>query len=257
MNLLLTNDDGYDCEGIKVLARELSKDNNVFILAPDRNRSAVSSHMTLFDELKISKIGENSWKCSGYPADCVIAGLCTDLAGVKFDAVISGINLGANIGTDIVYSGTCGAARQAVLYQVPGIAVSIQPVDWKCIEETGWHFDAIARFVSKNLKLLVDLYDRFRGQSFINVNGLSIEKYKGVRISDSLCKKKYSHIKYELSDGEDCMSTAFKFVDGKTDFFENDDFFACNEGYISISAVFAEPGCMDLRGMVDCNNFSL
>src|SRR5574344_374949 len=147
MKLLLTNDDGYDADGIQTLAACLSRDNDVYVIAPDRNRSAVSNGITWMKEpLKFVRHSENVYSCSGLPADCVIAGLSGELLPFMPDAVISGINKGANIGTDIIYSGTAAAARQAVLYGIPGIALSIESSD------DVWKYRALARFAADNLE---------------------------------------------------------------------------------------------------------
>ena len=126
MNLLLCNDDGFDSEGIKVLAKKLSQKHKVYIVAPDSNRSAVSHHITMFKENTLIKLDDNLYSCSGFPVDCVFTGIESSLFGVKIDAVISGINRGANMGTDIIYSGTCAVARQGVLSGLPSVAFSLQ-----------------------------------------------------------------------------------------------------------------------------------
>ena len=131
MTILLTNDDGIQAKGINVIAERLIKDGHeVYVVAPDSNRSAVSHHITIWNVNTLKNQGENRWSCSGYPSDCVCVGLESNLFDFKFDVVVSGINQGANMGTDIIYSGTCGAARQAVLNGVPGIALSVDPLVW-------------------------------------------------------------------------------------------------------------------------------
>ena len=146
MKLLLTNDDGFSADGIKTLARYLSDaGHEVWIFAPDRNRSAASNRITMDKPLRIKEHGQRVYSCSGMPADCVIAALKSGIIGNGVDAVLSGINRGANIGTDILYSGTAAAARQAVLYGVPGIAFSVRSSDGF------WRYDAMARFAYSNL----------------------------------------------------------------------------------------------------------
>jgi hypothetical protein len=118
MNILITNDDGYEAEGIKVLAEELSKNHNVYVLAPSSNRSAVSNCVSIREMLELKKINDKLWTLSGFPADCVITAMRSGIfEGIEFDVVLSGINKGPNLGTDIVYSGTCAGARQAVFYK--------------------------------------------------------------------------------------------------------------------------------------------
>ncbi|MDR0720099.1 MAG: hypothetical protein LBF78_10730, partial [Treponema sp.] len=127
MNILLTNDDGVDSPGIITLFETLKAcpGHNVFVLAPDSDRSGVSNGLlALTKPLKITEKQSNVWSCEGLPADCVLAA-CLGGRPCKPDVVISGINRGGNLGTDIIYSGTCAAARQASLLGIPGIALSL------------------------------------------------------------------------------------------------------------------------------------
>jgi 5'-nucleotidase len=133
MKILLTNDDGIESEGICTFAAFLeAKGHETYVLAPDGNRSGMSSAITIVSApLTIEKRGPRAWCCSGQPADCVI--LALKVLPVTPDLVVSGINAGANMGTDILYSGTVGAARQAALYGIPAVALSLvgrQPFPW-------------------------------------------------------------------------------------------------------------------------------
>ena len=129
MKLLLSNDDGVSAAGIHALAEGLSKEHEVMISAPDTERSAVSRSMTLFSPLRAARVtlpglpDIPAYAVSGTPVDCVRLGV-----GNLFDrpdAVISGINIGHNLGTDVLYSGTVGAAHEAALLGYQSIAVSI------------------------------------------------------------------------------------------------------------------------------------
>jgi 5'-nucleotidase len=127
MNILLTNDDGIDSPGILLLAEALRKNpaHRVLVLAPDTDRSGYSHSIHfIWNPIRLSARGPDSWACSGTPVDCVIMALMGALP-VKPDLVVSGINRGANLGTDLVYSGTAAAARQAGLVDVPAIALSL------------------------------------------------------------------------------------------------------------------------------------
>lgn len=249
MNLLLSNDDGYSAEGIKKLAEKLSVRHNVYVIAPASNRSAVSHHISMFKELEIIHKQERVWACSGYPSDCVAVGLIGNLLDVKFDAVISGINMGGNMGTDIIYSGTCGAARQAVVCGVPAVAVSVQPEDWGKTEKEGFKFDAMCDFIDKNLEKLVALSKTESPRMFVNVNGLSIDRYKGVKFASDLCIKDYQdRINISISGkdlkGRDTYKTEFVFGNGGVSYNpENCDFSVVNEGFVAVSLVYADPLC--------------
>lgn len=245
MNLLLTNDDGFGEEGITVLAEKLSKKHKVFVIAPAGNRSAVSHHFSMYNQLEIKKVGENQWTCSGYPADCVSLGLNGNLINEKIDAVISGINAGGNMGTDIVYSGTCAAARQAILDNVPSVAFSLDPINWGTINEDGFKFNALADFAEKNIEKLVAMAKTSYPRKFVNVNGLSIDSYKGYKFTDSLCKREY-HDKIEVIPVEsksDEFVTKFIYGNGNTVASENSDHKVVRDGYISINLVYADPVC--------------
>ena len=127
MNVLLTNDDGIGSEGIQKLAEVLRSKGkyNVTVIAPDNNRSGISHAVSLLSgPVKLSGKGEDTWSCSGCPADCVLVGLFGGLS-VKPDLILSGINRGENMGTDIIFSGTAAAARQASLIGIPAIALSL------------------------------------------------------------------------------------------------------------------------------------
>lgn len=129
MRLLLTNDDGIFAPGINALARELSKYHDVVIIAPESQRSGFSHKISVDVPLRVEKVeledlAVEAYRSDGSPADCARLGLHW-LVGEKFDAVISGINQGSNIGTDILYSGTCGAAMEAAMKNVPALAVSL------------------------------------------------------------------------------------------------------------------------------------
>lgn len=254
MKILIANDDGYEAEGLKVLAEYLSKDNDVYIVAPAGNRSAVSNCITMYNPTNINKINDNTWSCSGYPADCAAIGIQSDLFDFKFDAVISGINFGANMGTDIIYSGTCAVARQAVLNGIPGIAVSVDPVDWETVHVEGFKFKAIADFVAKNLKVLVNLAKVDAPKAFVNVNGASLDKYKGVKTTSKLCVREYNDRLKIVPVSENNFTTEYVFGKHIPSIAPDSDLDLCRQGFVVVSRVLAEPICLDI---VDGINFSL
>jgi 5'-nucleotidase len=128
MKVLLTNDDGIFAEGLWSLYRALRDDHEVAVVAPDRERSAVGHGITLNEPLRAEEVTVNGgWRgfaVTGKPADCVKLGLL-ELLPYRPDVVISGINPGANVGVNLNYSGTVAAAREAALYGIPALAVSI------------------------------------------------------------------------------------------------------------------------------------
>jgi 5'-nucleotidase len=134
----------------------------VVVVAPDRDRSGVSHGISfLRDPLVLRPRGDDTWGCSGLPADCVIAAM---LGAVSFspDLILSGINRGANLGTDLLYSGTAGGARQGSLFEVPSVALSLVEG-----EDGPWYWDMAVRF---SLSHLDELAGRWKAGTFINVN---------------------------------------------------------------------------------------
>jgi 5'-nucleotidase len=242
MKLLLTNDDGISADGIRILADVFSAENEVWIIAPDRNRSAVSHCITMNEPLRIKKLGERIYSCSGVPVDCVITALRSGITGGVPDVVLSGINRGANLGTDLLYSGTAAAARQAVLYGVPGIALSIQTHDGI------WRYGALARFAAKNLEKLVSLTHPAQSDgssggvcTFVNVNADSCESYSGVEIAQEISFREYRDT-VKLVEGPDGDIYSF-FCGGSIVSHGGDssDYHIYKKGLIAVSCVCAEP----------------
>lgn len=128
MNILLTNDDGIHAEGLWALYRCLSQTHTVTVVAPDRERSAVGHGITLHQPIRAHRVSVNGgapgYAVSGTPVDCVKLGVL-EIMDSRPDLVISGINPGANVGVNINYSGTVSAAREAALYGLAAIAVSV------------------------------------------------------------------------------------------------------------------------------------
>jgi 5'-nucleotidase len=129
MTILLTNDDGIQAPGLWALYRALSPEHRVVVVAPERERSAVSHAITLHKPLRASKTAVNGgyegWAINGTPVDCVKLSM-VELLDPLPDLVVSGINPGVNVGVNLNYSGTVAAAREAALYGVAAIAISIQ-----------------------------------------------------------------------------------------------------------------------------------
>ena len=122
--ILVSNDDGYHSEGIRVLAESLQGLGEVWVVAPDRENSAVSHALTLSRPLRLTRFAERGFAVDGTPTDCVTIGVGHLLKGRTPDLVVSGINFGANMGDDVHYSGTVSAAFEAVILGVPAVAIS-------------------------------------------------------------------------------------------------------------------------------------
>jgi 5'-nucleotidase len=182
MRILLTNDDGISSPGITLLAKALRENGHrVFIVAPDVNRSG-SSHSIhfLWRPQKLKEIENDTFSCTGTPVDCIIIALlggipelCISREDGSFDMekapdlVLSGINAGANLGTDIIYSGTAAAARQGSFFGIPSVALSL--VDG----EIPYQWDIVVPYIQENLGAIMGYW---KAGTFVNVNFPNIEK---------------------------------------------------------------------------------
>lgn len=145
VKILLSNDDGYLATGINVLADALAEVADLVVVAPDRNHSGASNSLTLHSPLRVNEVAPNRYFVTGTPSDCVHLAL-SGMFDEDPDIVISGINHGANLGDDVIYSGTVAAAMEGRYLGLPAIAVSL-------VGQRPQHFDAAA-------KVVVDLLDR-------------------------------------------------------------------------------------------------
>lgn len=136
MRILVSNDDGYFAPGIQTLAKHLATIGEVTVVAPERDRSGASNSLTLDRPLNVRRAANGFWSVNGTPTDCVhlaVTGMLEKLP----DCVVSGINHGANMGDDTIYSGTVAAATEGYLLGIPSIAVSLA-------SRYGSHFDTAA-----------------------------------------------------------------------------------------------------------------
>lgn len=160
MRILVSNDDGYFAPGISALAEALTHCGDVTVVAPERDRSGSSNSLTLDRPLNVRRAGNGFIYVNGTPTDCVhlaVTGLLEELP----DVVVSGINYGANMGDDTIYSGTVAAATEGFLLGIPSVAISL-------VAEGGGHFDTAAR-------VACELVERFRAHPpeapvLLNVN---------------------------------------------------------------------------------------
>ena len=173
MKILVSNDDGYLATGIIALAEALERVADVVVVAPDRNRSAASSSLTLDRPLRVAKVSQNRYRVDGTPSDCVHLAL-TGFLDYEPDLVVSGINHGANLGDDVIYSGTVAAALEGRFLGLPTIAVSL-------VGRRFDHFDTAARVASE----LVEKIERagLASDVVLNVNvpDRPYDELRGVR----------------------------------------------------------------------------
>jgi len=222
--ILLTNDDGIEAEGIRTLEAALKDLAHILVVAPDQERSAVSHGLTLRSPLNLKEIRPNHYILNGTPADCVIYALRHVF--VQFpDLVISGINHGANLGDDIMYSGTVAAAREASAHGIPAMAVS-QAYDDKPIR-----FKEGAAYARELVAAL--LHNGLGGEICLNVNFPPARKIKGMRITRQGCSEHMPHFN-ALDYKTDYNAVPFSPGDcQKTDFISDRQ--AILEHYVSIT----------------------
>jgi len=125
MKILISNDDGVNAPGIQALNDALSQRHETIIVAPDRNRSGASSSLTLDNPIRLSKLSDNIFSITGTPADCIHIARSQIFHEQLPDLVVCGINMGANLGDDVIYSGTVAGAIEGAFLGVPAIAVSL------------------------------------------------------------------------------------------------------------------------------------
>lgn len=138
MRILLVNDDGIHAPGLEILeniAKSISDD--VWIVAPDVERSGASRALTLSDPIRVRKIKERHFSCSGTPTDCVILGVLDLVEGKKPDLILSGVNRGQNLAEDVTVSGTVAGAVQGMQMGIPSIAIS-QSINYHLGEDVRW-----------------------------------------------------------------------------------------------------------------------
>lgn len=162
MRILLSNDDGVEAPGIAELARWLSPLGEITVVAPDRDRSGASNSLTLDQPLRVTELGERRYRVAGTPTDCVHLAL-SGLIDFKPDIVVSGINNSANMGDDVLYSGTVAAAMEGRFLGLPAVAVSLASVDHR-----PRHFDSAGRAAREIVQRLIK--DPLPADTILNLN---------------------------------------------------------------------------------------
>ncbi|HHT47298.1 MAG TPA: 5'/3'-nucleotidase SurE [Firmicutes bacterium] len=238
MIVLLTNDDGIYAEGIQTLGEALLQDEDVdlYFAAPDRERSATGHAITMHRPLRAEEIKfyHNSalkgWSINGTPSDCVKLAV-EYLLPQKPDLVISGINRGSNLGTDILYSGTVSAAIEAAILGIPGMAVSLT-------EHKNPDYRFAANFILRLIKTLHECNMQENTLLNINVPGNSRKDIAGVSIT-RLGMRQYQNAFQERIDprGKKYYWLAGEAVDNLDSEAEDTDVWAIDNSYISITPV--------------------
>ncbi|WP_297428817.1 5'/3'-nucleotidase SurE [Clostridium sp.] len=232
MNILITNDDGINAPGIISLAKEVSKEHNVIIVAPREQKSASSHSISIHNPIKIKEefiegLGCRAYSVVGTPADCTQVGL--SLLEDNIDIVISGINKGPNLGTDILYSGTVSAAIEGAIYGVPSIAVSMD-VDYEKDDED---YSKAVKWTMKILNIAKERYlksDIVLNLNIPNLNDSEIKGIKVCKIGKTTYKTEYILLK---NNGEDKIYS----IKGIRNNVEKDetDLYYLSKGYVTLT----------------------
>lgn len=232
--ILLSNDDGYNSDGIRTLAESLSKIAKVIICAPATDQSAVSHAMTLFRPLRMKQhknVGSSNdievYSVDGTPTDAVYLGFHHLLKDKKPDLVASGINHGPNLGQDVLYSGTVSAAMEAAFLDIPAVAFSL-------VATHGFDFGPGAEFAKGFCQKL--LKTPMPKGSLVNVNFPKRIKHKGYSIVD-IGRHHYST---DVDVRTDPRGSKYFWIGGEWDGFENianTDCVAISEGKITVTPV--------------------
>ncbi len=244
MKILLTNDDGFGAKGLETLIATLSVMHDVWVVAPDQDRSGVSHGFTMGTPLCIKTQKYQQFSCSGLPADCVDVGIKRIVSG-KPDVVVSGINRGANLGTDILYSGTAAAARHACMHNIPGIAVSLSS------DSATWDYAELATFVASNIENLITLSEK---DIFVNINASDSKPLKGCMYTVP-AKRNYQDFPEIYTAPNGHLYSFFNGAPVQTDMIEGTDYTAVQNGYVSISRVMAQPCSVNEKNDLPISHF--
>lgn len=237
MNILIANDDGVFAPGIQALAKALRPLGRVVIMAPESERSGYSSALTLDRPLRPIQIAQDVWAVNGTPADCVYLSM-NGLFDFEFDLVVSGINSGANLGDDVLYSGTVGAAFEGRLMKQPAIAVSLAGSNVRSYENINDYAVAaqwVHDFIKKGLPNLP-------ARHILNINIPDVPELKGEKVTyqglRGQAKPITSHVDprgrqvYWIGLAGEAVTDP-----RKTPSHIQSDFFAVANGYVSITPI--------------------
>jgi len=225
MKILLSNDDGVHAQGIKALAHELSDLAEIVVVAPDRNRSGASNSLTLETPLRVAQLEENVYSVQGTPTDCVHFALNELMKDDLPDLVLSGINHGANLGDDVLYSGTVAAAMEGHFLQVQSIAFSLVGNN---------HFDTAAKIARQIVEQHIKTPIPTNRLLNVNVPDVPYKKLKGESVTRLGARHHAENmIKQKDPRGHDIYWLG---PPGKEqDAGEGTDFYAIEQGMVSIT----------------------
>ena len=232
MRILLANDDGLDAVGIQTLAKTLRQQYQCILVAPDRDRSGASNSLTLTRPLRPTQVRPDEYKVDGTPTDCVNLAVSEVVDG-KFDIVVSGINHGANLGDDVIYSGTVAAAMEARHLGRPALAVSLVG---------NRHFETAASVVER---LLMDAHTLMLPPKIllnINVPDVPLGELKGIKVT-RLGYRHQAHPAIPANHPKGIESYWIGSLSEPHDAADGTDFHAVSEGYVSVTPIHTDMTC--------------
>lgn len=226
MRILLSNDDGYFAPGIEALDKALAGLGDIVVVAPERDRSGASNSLTLDRPLHLRRAASGYHFVNGTPTDCVHLAVTGMLESMP-DMVVSGINLGANMGDDTIYSGTVAAATEGYLLGMPSIAVSLA-------SKRGEHFETAGRIAR-------ELVGRFQARTFgapvllnVNVPDVAYDQLRGIRVTRLGRRHKAEGVVKQTTPRNETVywvGAAGEAADAG----EGTDFHAVANGYVSVT----------------------
>lgn len=236
MSLLLSNDDGVNAPGLEALRQALAQDHEVVIIAPDRDKSGVSNCLTLDRPLQVMELGPGRYAVDGTPTDCIHLGT----AGIVIkepQRVVSGINFGANLGDDVLYSGTVAAAMEGRFLPKPALALSLVVTDYSDVNVD--RFRVAAEIARRVLQLADQLPLPPRTVLNVNIPDLPEAQIRGLRLTTLGQRLR----------GENPISTRnprgktlywIGRAGGPVERLAGSDFHAVEHGYVSITPLHAD-----------------
>jgi 5'-nucleotidase len=227
IRILVTNDDGIHSKGIIILAKALKVVGDVYVVAPDRERSAIAHSLTLHRPLRVEKIKKNFYAVDGTPADCVHLAVNAIVPG-RPQLVVSGINKGGNLGDDVTYSGTVSAAFEGTLLGIPSFAVSQ-------VARSRFKFDTAARFAVRVARFI--LQKGLPKDTLLNINVPNLDE-KEIRSYKITEQGRWAHDGSGVVEKVDPRGKKYYWIgEGPLTFDRkgNTDFEAVSDSYISIT----------------------
>lgn len=226
MKILLSNDDGVHAKGISILYEALSKIADVTVIAPDRNCSGASNSLTLLNPLRATQLDNGFYSVNGTPTDCVHLGV-NQLLDEEPDLVVAGINNGANLGDDTLYSGTVAAATEGRHLGLPAIAVSL------CSKKEAY-YETAAEVAVKIIKQLSS-HPLPKDQIInINVPDIPLAELKGIKVTRLGARHKADTMTKQIDPWGRSVFW-YGSLGSESDAGEGTDFYAVNHGYAAVS----------------------